>query len=48
MFYEVAEGHGLRHNPFKALVAPNQAGDQAKCTSPAMISVTLKLSGAGA
>ena len=26
MFYEVAKGHGLPHDPFKALVAPRPIG----------------------
>ncbi len=26
MFYEPKNGHGLRHNPFKAMVAPRPIG----------------------
>ncbi|HEX4986093.1 MAG TPA: flavin reductase family protein, partial [Burkholderiales bacterium] len=25
-FYEPSQGHGLRHNPFKAIVAPRPIG----------------------
>ena len=30
-FYDPAQGHGLPHDPFKAIVAPRAAGQAYRC-----------------